>query len=143
MSFKDKKPEFFRMGSGDNLVYSVAEVDEYLAIVEPMAENWEKYEGLGFLPVELFTKLIRFFDELRGYAAENTQMQIKAEGFYNKLIVIENPLKMYEKLDAIKKFVEGRDHHHRWQVNRGREVRESMKIMKEELDPIIKLLEAS
>ena len=102
MSFKDKKPNTIPEG----YYYTASEMDEYLAIVEPMAENWEKYEGLGFLPVELFTRLIRFFDELRGYAAENTQMQIKAEGFYNKLIVIENPLKMYEKLEAVKSWVE-------------------------------------
>ena len=43
MSFKDKKPEFFRMGRGDNLVYSCGAVDEYLAIVEPIAEKYERY----------------------------------------------------------------------------------------------------
>ena len=96
MSFK--RPNIIPEG----YYYNALEMDQYLAIVEPKAERWDKYEGLGFLPVELFTRLVRFFDELRGYAVKNTQMQIKAEGFYNKLIVIENPLKMYEKLEALR-----------------------------------------
>ncbi len=86
--------------------YPEMDMDMWINPIKKKAENWEKYEGLGFLPVELFARLIRFFDELRGYSYPNSKMRDKAEALYQEVILIENPLKMYEKLKAVKSWVE-------------------------------------
>ena len=70
--------------------------------VEEKAEKWDKYASLGFLPAELLGRLGIFLDELRGYSAPDTPMMIKAESLYQEIIRIENPLKMEDKLEAIR-----------------------------------------